>query len=145
MSKLIWAISFLIIADLLFISTGQLCASGTCSLTSIVFEAVLDLNNFDAGTFFSSLIGNISDLFNSEAGLASLIAAGAVIVGTFFVRPQDSILFIPLALTFALLASDFVIIFGYLASFNFILATFIMAPIIIIYIVAVIEWLRGFG
>jgi hypothetical protein len=143
MGKLIYFITALIFIDLLFITTGQLCATGTCSLSSIIFNALLNLSNFDATTFFSELIGDASALIGSGTGIAALIATGGVIIGAFFATREITILFIPITLTFALLAGDLILIFSYLASFNFVLATFIVGPLVLVYILTVVEWLRG--
>ena len=143
MGKLIGFITFLIFADLFFLATGQICAHGVCTLTSIIFNAILDVGKISTTQLFSELIGNISNLFNSSTGIAALGASGAVTIGAFIMTKEFRVLLIPIALTLALLVNDFVVIGTYLASLNPILAVFIMAPISIIYILTVVEWLIG--
>ncbi|KKN59063.1 hypothetical protein LCGC14_0546180 [marine sediment metagenome] len=144
MGKLVTFITLLIFMDLIFIATGQLCSSGAgCSIGSILLNAILDIGNVTASTFFSNLVGDITSLFNSGVGFAALIAGATVFLGASLLIPSEQRLFIPVAFAFALLTSDFVFIAVYLISLNAILGTFIMAPIVLIYILTVVEWLRG--
>lgn len=146
MGKMVTFLSILIFADLFFVTTGQMCVAGTCSLSSIIFNAVLNIGTVPIGTFFTQLIGNAVSFLaggNSATGILSLIASGGVIVGAFFASKSDTVLFIPVTLTLALIAGDFVFIYSYLATFNIVLATFVVAPIVVIYIFTVLEWLRG--
>ncbi len=133
----------LIFIDLFFITTGQICSQGACSLTSILFNAVLDLNNFSFTQFFTDLIGNASSIFSSTTGLMSLFIGGSVLVGSIFGSKSDLLTVLPVTAALALLASDFVFIASYLLSINVILATFVMAPITIMYGIVVIDWWRG--
>lgn len=143
MGKLITFITILIFLDLFFIATGQVCNVSTgCSLGSILLNSLLDLENITAGTFFTNLIGNIGDLFNSGTGIAAIALGATVLIGSLFI-PGDIRFFLPVTFSLALLTSDFVFIASYLISLNAILGTFIMAPIILIYILTVVEWLRG--
>ncbi|HEC39513.1 MAG TPA: hypothetical protein ENI29_14835 [bacterium] len=143
MGKLIQFVILLIFMDLFFISTGQLCSAGTgCSIGSIILNALLDIGNVTSGTFFSNLIGDITNLFNSSTGISALLLGATVLIGSLFI-PGDIRFFIPITFSLALLTSDFVFIAAYLISLNAVLGTFIMAPIILIYILVVLEWLRG--
>ncbi len=142
MGKLVGYISMLIFIDMFFLATGQLCGTGTCSLSTILLNAIINLGTLNGTAFFSELIGGFFSLFSSKTGFAALIATGGVLVGSILAVRNITILFIPLAFTFALLAGDFVLIFIYLLSFSPVLATFIMAPLTIIYILTVVEWLR---
>lgn len=143
MGKVVQYLSILIFIDILFIATGQICNSGVgCSLGSILLNSVLDLKNVLNLNFWTQFIGSITDLFSSATGIGSLIVGGTVVVGSLFL-PSDIRLFIPLTFSLALLASDLVFIASYLFSLNVLLATFIMAPLSIIYVFVVVEWLRG--
>ncbi len=142
MGKLITFITLLIFLDLFFIATGQICNAGAgCSIGGILFNALFNLENFTAGTFFSDLIGSILNLSNSNTGIAALGIGATVLIGSIFIRSE--LIYLPISFTLALLASDFILIAAYLISLNAILGTFIMAPIILIYILTVVEWLRG--
>ena len=143
MGKLITFITILIFLDLFFIATGQACTVDVgCNIGSIVLNSLLNLENVTALTFFTDLIGNIGDLFNSGTGIAALALGATVLIGSLFI-PGDIRFFLPVTLTLSLLTTDFVFIAGILISLNAILGTFIMAPIILIYILTVVEWLRG--
>jgi len=48
-----------------------------------------------------------------------------------------------MAVTLALITSDFVVLFSYLYNLNKVLSIFVMGPIIIIYILVATEWLIG--
>lgn len=143
MGKLITFLSILIFADLIFLATGQICAEETCTITSILFNALLDIGNLTFSDFFTQLVGSALLLFNSTTGFLALVAAGGVIIGTFIATREITVLFIPVAFALAVLASDFVIITAYLISLNPLVAFFIMAPLSIIYVFVVVEWLRG--
>ena len=143
MGKVITYITMLIFIDLFFIATGQICSVDVgCSLGSIIFNSLLNIDNVTGLSFFTELIGDITNLAGSATGFAALAIGGAVLIGSLFI-PGDIRFFIPLSISLALLISDFVFIASYLISLNAVLATFIMAPIIIIYVLTVVEWLRG--
>ncbi len=136
-------LTILIFADLFFIATGQICSQGTCSLGSIIFNAILNIGSISLTDLFVELIGSIGLVFNSVTGILSIGAAGGVILTTFLASKEFRILLIPISFTLAVIASDFVIISSYLISQNVILGTLIMAPLIIIYVFTVVEWLIG--
>lgn len=143
MGKLIKFITILIFIDLFFISTGQVCSQGSCSLGSNIFNVILNLGNASATELWKELISSTADLTNSTTGILALLGTGAVIVGAFFATKSELLLFIPITATLALVTNDLIFIFSYLNGLNSILATFIMAPLIIIYVLTVVEWLRG--
>lgn len=144
MGKLVTYITMLVFIDLFFIATGQICNTDAgCSLGSILLNSVLNIQNILSFNFFTEMIGAIGNLFNSGTGIGSLILGGAVIVGLATFIPSEQRLFIPLAFSLALLASDFVFIGSYLISLNAVLGTFIMAPLILIYTLTIVEWLKN--
>lgn len=142
MGKLVTYITILIFIDLFFIATGQICAEGACTLSSIIFDALLNIEDATVGSFFSNLIGTVDNLFNSGIGIAALLAGTAVLVGSIFTK-ELRILLIPVMFALALITSDFVIISSRLIQLNGVLGIMIMAPIIIIYMLTVVEWWIG--
>lgn len=143
MGKLVTFITILIVVDLLFIMTGQLCTDGSCSLGSIIIQTILNLQDGVGLTLFHELIGSLSDLFSSSTGVLSLVAGAATVITGLVFSKNDSLIFIPIGATFAIMASDFVFIYVYLESLNFYLATITMGVIIVIYILTIVEWIRG--
>ena len=153
MGKLIKFLTILIFVDLLFIMTGQICAVGECSLGSTIFGSIINLvDNVNGGDItttqiFRELIGDVSggivELFKSPTGIAALFGTGAVIIGAFFATKQFNILFIPITVTLALLTSDLVFIAKTLFVLNLWLGVLIMIPLIIIYMIVVVSWLKG--
>ncbi len=131
--------------DLLFIATGQICTEGAgCSLSSVIFNALLNIGDISATDLFRELIGSIKDLFSSKTGIFALAATvGVAATGAAIFARTEIILFIPIAATLSIMAGDFVFIASYLASINPLLATFIMAPIIIIYVITLVDWVKG--
>lgn len=143
MGRLITFITILLIIDILFIMTGQICIQGSCSLGSIIFQTAISLQDGLNGQFFTQLIGSIGSLDNSLVGIAALIASISSVVAGVVFRQSDTILFLPLSFTFAIMANDFIFIYAYLASVSSNLALLIMAPMFIVYVITVIEWLRA--
>jgi len=143
MGKLIYFVLILIFLDLFFLATGQLCATDTCSLSSIIFNTLFNLENIQTGDFWTTLIGNFSLLFSSPTGILSLGIGGAVALTTYLTTKEFRLLLIPMAVTLALITSDFVVLFSYLYNLNKVLSIFVMGPIIIIYILVATEWLIG--
>ena len=144
MGKLINYLTMLLFIDLFFIATGQICNSDVgCSLNSIIFNSILDINNIATTQFFKELIGNVLDFITSGLGIASLIVGTAVTVGSAFFAPGDLRFFVPIALTLSLITADFVFILTFLISKNAVLGSFIMIPIITIYVMTIVEWLKN--
>lgn len=147
MGKLINYLVILIFIDMFFIATGQTCNQNACSLNSILFNAIINLTTLNASQFFSQLIGDATNfagsLFSSSTGILSLFVASAVTIGSFLFSSSDTRLFLPLAATFALISNDFIFISSRLVQISPVLALFIMAPLVLIYLVTVVEWLRG--
>lgn len=145
MGKMINLVSMLVFIDLFFLVTGQLCVEGVCSISSIVFGAILDPNTILDLGIFTFLIGTIQSLLSSPTGIASLLGGATVatvFVGSSIFRGIDTILFITIGLTLAGLASDFIFLFVNLSQLNFVLAAMTILPIIIIYIFSIVEWMR---
>lgn len=143
MGKVQTYLTTFIFIDLLLIITGQICSTDSCSLGSIIFGSILDLRNINVSTWFINLIGDFFSLFTSGVGIASLVATGGVLIGAFFATREFKVLFIPMALTLALVAGDLVFIYNKLFNLNPVLSTLIMAPMILIYLFNIVEWIRG--
>ena len=144
MGKVVSYLTILIMVDILFIATGQICNDAVgCSLGSIIFASILNIQNITTLNFFTEFIGQIAQLFNSTTGIGSLIVGATVIVGASFLIPTEQRLFIPIAFSLSLLVADLVFIGVYLISLNGLLGTLIFAPLAILYVFTVVEWLRG--
>ena len=143
MGKMIFYITMLIFIDLFFIATGQICnADVGCSLGSIIFSSLLNIENITSLSFFTDLIGDVTNLFSSTTGIAALLAGAGVIIGA-TIFPSEIRFFIPIAFSLSLLTPDFVFIAIFLIGSNALLGMFLMGPIILIYLFMVIEWLKG--
>ncbi len=130
MGKLISYLAILVSIDLLFLITGQL---GQNSPTSIIINSFLDPGNINTGQLWVLLI----------TGGISLLTVGAAVVVGIVSRSFEIVIFIPIAIGLAALIGDFATIFVYLASFNVVIATLVMAPIMILFVMTIVEWLRG--
>lgn len=143
MGKLYFYLSLLICLDILFVVTGQICSGDTaCSLSSVVYSSLFNPAGFSIGSFFSALIGNISNLGGSSTGIASLIVGAAVTAGLVYFTRAESILYIPVALTLGGLASDFIVIATYLYNLNEVLAIMLMSPTLYLFVITLVEWVR---
>lgn len=142
MGKLVTFLSILIFIDLLFLATGQICARGDCTFTSIIFDAMFKIGDMKNSQIFLELIGNIFDKLSSATGILALLSSGAVLVA-YIATKEFRLLLIPMVITFAVLISDFVTISVVLWDINKLLAVFIMSPISIIYTITVVEWFIG--
>lgn len=134
MGKMINLVIILIIMDILFLVTGQM---GQDSLTSLTLNAIENPESMINSTFYISLISG-----NASGSLTTLAVAGGVIVGS-IVSATNIIVFLPMGLLLALLLGDFLSIYGVINAFNPVLSKVIMAPIFIIFVLTVIEWIRG--
>lgn len=131
MGKLVKFLSILIIIDILFIITGQLDITST---TSFVTGAILDPSGIRTTLFFTVFLGIL--------GISALLSTGGVTTGVVAVG-TNVLAFTALSVVLGGLLGDFITIFNTLKDHNVVLATIIMAPIIMLLIVTVVEWLRG--
>lgn len=152
MGRLQTYLGILAMFDLLFVITGQLCTStASCSTTSIIFSMVMNPSLSNLSNWFTQLIGNASALVTgilSAVGavgfLLSRLTQGGISAQSLFLGlTNDSILFAATGLALSLIVGDFVAIFIYLSSFNLIAALLIMSPMCLLYILTVLEWVRG--
>lgn len=144
MGKIITFITILIFVDLLFLATGQLFLDDnkTQSVGSIIFNAILNPKDLTGAAFFKAVIGDITQLFNSTGGILAAGTATGILAAAFLIK-SENLAFIPIGVTLSLLANDFIVITSFLVSKNQILGLFIMAPIIIIFVMSCLEWVRN--
>ena len=131
MGRFIGYLTFLIFLDLLFIITGQI---GVISGTSIIVNSILQLNNITGNPLYTAVF---------IVAICGIAVTAGVNTGIINKAGIDLIAFVALAIVLATLGADFAGIFGYMATQNLVLATMIFAPIILIYLFTVAEWLRG--
>ncbi len=129
MGKMLTFIVILIFIDLMFLMTGQLEID---SPGSVIINAVNNPESLATSNFWIVLI----------TGIAGLVVTAVVVIGL-VTRNSDMLLFAGMAGTLALLIGDYIAIFLYLKNINPVLATIVMAPLMIIYVFVVVEWLRG--
>jgi len=129
MGKLITLLAILIFIDMLFIITGQLVLD---SPSSVIISAVTDPSSLKDSNFWAILV----------TGLGGLAVVGAVIAGI-ATRSSDILVFVLMATSLSLLIGDYVSIFNHLYALNNVMATIILVPVIVIFALVIIEWLRG--
>ncbi len=130
MGKLIQFVAILVFIDILFIITGQ---NVLFSPTSVIINAILDPANIQTSQLWILIIAG---------GIGTLAIVGSVVLGI-VTRNVEFFFFVAFALGFATLVGDFVGIFLYLASFNILFATITIGPLMILFLMTVLEWLRG--
>jgi hypothetical protein len=151
MGRLQTYLSILIMFDLLFVITGQICTSASsCSLTSIIFSMAVNPSLSSLSNWFTGLIGNAAALVAGAASIgtiafliARLTSSGISAQALFQGLANDSILFAATGIALSLIVGDFVAIFQYLASFSLIGALLSMSVMCTMYILTVLEWVRG--
>jgi len=131
MGKLTRLILSLVMIDLIFIITGQL---GISSSLSLITSLITDPSSVTTSQFYNIFLGT--------AGVAALLTGVAVIVGVAITK-SELLLFVPMAIALGAITGDFITLFNILKDYNLILASLIMTPIIGLYVMTVVEWLRG--
>ncbi len=129
MGKLINLVLILIMIDLLFIITGQLTLD---SPSSVIITALTNPEAIQDSNFWTILF----------VGLSGLALVGGVVAGI-VTRSSDVTIFIVMGTSLILMVGDFVDVFNHISGINPVLATVIMSPIILIFTLVVIEWVRG--
>lgn len=129
MGKLISFILILVVIDILFLITGQLAID---SPSSLIAQAIQDPSALTGLNWWSIIISNISIL-----ALTTTVVVGLV------TRASDILIWIPMSIVFSVLVGDFLLIYNHLASINQPLAIIIMSPILIIFTLIILEWVRG--
>ncbi len=131
MGKLMTFLAILIFIDILFLVTGQL---DITSSTSIITGAILNPSGIRGTQFFLVFLG--------VAGIAGLIATSGVTTGI-LANATNVLAFGLMTLAMIGLLGDYITIFNTLYVHSPVLATVIMAPIIMLFCVTIAEWLRG--
>ena len=134
MGKLINLIAILIFIDLLFIITGQLTINDA-SPSSLILQAIIDPQTILSTDFFKT--------FFVVAGVSVLTVGGAVLVGIINKAGIDILGFATATVLLTGLAGDYIVIWNILRVAIPILATLIFAPIIVIFIFVLVEWVRN--
>ena len=130
MGKLVTYLSILIFVDLCFLLTGQVDLE---SDLSIVTGAILNPSLIKTSVFFL--------LFLGIAGIAGLIATTGVTTGI-FANATNVLAFTAMAVGMIGLLGDFLTIYNTLRVYNEVLAIIIIAPLLMIFIATIAEWLR---
>jgi hypothetical protein len=141
MGKLMTFVTILVMIDMMLLISGVV---QDLTFNSALLNAVLDWRTTDVFSwqFFWGLIGDLTEAATSGSGILSLLL-GAGIVAGFFIFPSDTKLFIPIAAFLALASQDFIVVGQQLAEINGILATLFIVPILILYILTILDWVRG--
>lgn len=129
MGKLVSLILILVIVDILFLLTGQLAID---SPSSLIIAAIQDPSALTGLNWWVIIINQISIL-----ALTSTVVVGLV------TRASDILVWIPTSLVFSVLIGDYLTIYNTLASINTPLAIAIMSPILIVFALTLLEWVRG--
>lgn len=142
MGKAMTFIAMLVMIDIVFIATGVV---SQLTINSVLLEAVFnwqDTNVF-SWQFFKDLIGDLWNATTSSAGLLATLLASAGVVAGYILNPSDTKLFIPIAAVLAIIGQDFIVVGQKLAQINELLATIVIAPIALLYILTILDWVRG--
>lgn len=133
MGKLVTYLSILIFMDLFFILTGQI---GQISFSSLILNLILNLVNYAQSGFYEAV-------FSLAAGIGSLAVTVGVVSGIINKSGIELLAFIGIGLSLLTLTGDFISIFNYLYALNNVLAIVVMSPLVILYMVTILEWVRG--
>lgn len=133
MGKLVTYLSILIFMDLFFILTGQV---GQLSVSSLILNLILNLVNYAQSGFYEAV-------FSLATGIGSLAVTVGVVSGIINKSGIELLAFIGIGLSLLTLTGDFISIFNYLYTLNNVLAIVIMSPLVILYMVTILEWVRG--
>ena len=130
MGKLVTLISILIFVDLAFLITGTLDVS---SNTSIVTGALLNPSAIKTSLFFLVFLGAV--------GIGSLVSQSSVSSGI-VTRGLDVLAFTAMAVAMAAFIGDFLTIYNTLNVSNPVLSKVIIAPLTMVLVITIAEWLR---
>lgn len=131
MGKLVQMMIILVVIDILFLVTGQL---GQGSPSAFMINMILDPANITASQFWNVLI--------SGGGITTLLATTGVIIGA-LLSATNIIIFLPMGIILANLIGDYVTLFLNLNSHNPVFATIVMVPLMVAYVITVVEWIRA--
>lgn len=139
MGKMVTLLLILVFVELGMVMVGIV----PIGIGSTLFKAIINLQAGNISDFFRELVGDVLTIGSSGVGLVGLLAAGAAVISGVFFPASDTKLFLPMALTLGIIGADITGIYGALASQSTLLATFIIAPIFVLYAMSVVEWLKN--
>lgn len=100
---------------------------------SYILAVIQDPSNF----------GNFSYFTTMNLALAGAAAGGAIALGVFTRSSPEFYIILPIAVMFFTITSDFVVLYQKLALIDTNLALLIISPLLIVFILTVVEWARG--
>ena len=125
----------LIVFDLLFNFAGYPLTSS--KLFSIL--GILNPEQMASSTFYTIFFGSL--------GIITALGLGGIVIGTLGRTDSSTLITISMALTVApvlvLLLADFVGLFLILNQTNHYLALIVIAPLMTVYILTIVDWIRG--
>jgi len=129
MGKIIWYVGILSVTLLLFHFGGLI----EDTPLSYLINLLIDPANAETSTFYSKL-----------AGVLTAFAGGAaIIIGIFAPSKVEQATTIALTSFLFTIGWDMVAIFNVIKQASIPLATLIISPLLVIYLLTVIEWWRG--
>lgn len=129
MAKISEYIIIIIVICLVFHFTGALVETGTAN--SILLQAALDPSTLQQGSFYLQI-----------ALIIVGILVGGLIIGWLSHKP-DLVIFQPMFYILVALGWDLIGIYTVLADVNIPLAVMFVSPLLVIYILGCVDWLRG--
>lgn len=122
--------------------TNECGEDGLCTLTSPT-SILLNMALSPEEISLSNLLGDLSFISKIAASLAG-VAIGVAILAGLYQRPDIAIFagIVALLVTFG---ADFLSVFNRLREVNPYIAILVFGPIMILYMLTVIEWWRGMG
>ncbi|MBI2075236.1 MAG: hypothetical protein HYT82_01040 [Candidatus Harrisonbacteria bacterium] len=98
---------------------------------SILLNFVLDPISFQASTLYIKVIAALE-----------LVAGATIVVGSIFGQRTELIITATFSIYMFNLFWDFMAVFSAVANANFVIALLLFSPLMVVYIVTVIEWFR---
>ncbi len=151
MGRIATYLTILVVIELVFVITGQMCVGGSssCTLGSALFGFALDPSSTTSSFWFKTVIGNVADMLSGDSSLGALgslfgVAVAGIAVGSLiFGLKNDAYLWMGTGLALSLLVNDFALFYAYFYSFSPVVATLIFSPIMVIFTFTCLEWVRG--
>lgn len=135
MSKLVTLIVFVTIIEILFWSFGLLNEGGSMQLLDKV--GIIHLEGIHKGNVLYDIIFALGGI--TLAGVAIAALRGSVSL--------DMVLFVTVGVllvpVFFGVLQDMIIIFGFVSKVNILFALLLFAPLVILFIMSIFEWMQG--
>lgn len=129
MSKLLTYIAILSVIIILFHLSGII----TGTPLSFFADAVLRPESLRTNQFYTTVYGAI----------LAILVGSSIVIGLFIPQRLDIIVLVPVAIMLFLVGWDLFVVYNTLRMINDALALVIFSPLMIIYILTVVEWWRG--